>query len=91
MSPFIAILTGCIFLLSIGMILMLIRFIKGPRLPDRIVALDLFSSALLGVLAIFAVISGVKGYLDIALVFALITFLGTMTFAYYLAKDQKEE
>ena len=78
-------------MLSLGMVFMLIRFIKGPSLPDRIVSLDLFSTALIGFLAIYAVISGGKGYLDIALVFSLITFLGTMAFAYYLGKGKNNE
>jgi len=87
MSSFMIVLSGCIFLLTLGIVLIFIRFVRGPSLPDRIVALDLLSTVLIGILAIYALVSGVNSYFEIALVFSLITFLGTMAFAYYLGKN----
>jgi len=77
--------------LCICMVLILYRFIKGPSLPDRVIALDVFSAQLLGVLAIYSIISGVRDYLDVAIVLSLVTFMGTMAFAYYLLQDKKKD
>lgn len=80
-----------IVILVICMILIIIRFIKGPSLADRVVALDVFSATLLAVLAIYSVLSGVRTYLDVAIVLSLVTFTGTMAFAHYLIHEKKKD
>ena len=70
-----------------SMVLIFIRIIKGPDLVDRIVATDVFSANLIGLLILYSLISGNLVYLDIALVISLIAFLGTMAFAYFLIKE----
>jgi multicomponent Na+:H+ antiporter subunit F len=72
------------------MILTLIRFIKGPSLPDRVISLDVFSGNLLVVLAIYSILSGEKAYLNVALTMSLVAFVGTMTFAYYLVQKRNQ-
>ncbi|NBC09782.1 MAG: hypothetical protein GVY26_21555 [Bacteroidetes bacterium] len=71
-------------IISISTLLTLIRFVKGPSLPDRVISLDVFSANLLAVLAIYSVLAEQKAYLNVALIMSLIAFVGTMTFAYYL-------
>jgi multicomponent Na+:H+ antiporter subunit F len=70
-----------------SMVLIFIRIIKGPDLVDRIVATDIFSANLIGLLILYSLISDNLVYLDIALVISLIAFLGTMAFAYFLIKE----
>lgn len=91
MSIYTLVLEIAIGLLCIGLVLTLVRFIKGPSLPDRIIALDLLSSILIGVLVIYAIVSGVRPYIDVALVLSLVTFLGTMVFANYLLEENKRK
>ena len=91
MSIFYISLTVAIVVLFLGLVLIIIRFIKGPSLPDRVISLDLFSSTLLGILAIYSIVSGVRSYLDVALVLSLVTFLGTMVFANYLIQEKKKK
>jgi len=81
--------------IAIGMIiistfLVLIRFVKGPSLPDRVISLDVFSANLLAILAIYSVLSEEKAYLNVALIMSLIAFVGTMTFAYYLVQQRQK-
>ncbi len=78
-------------IISVSMILTLIRFIKGPSLPDRIISLDVFSANLLVVLAIYSILSEEKAYLNVALTMSLVAFVGTMTFAYYLVQKRNKE
>jgi multicomponent Na+:H+ antiporter subunit F len=77
-------------IISASMILTLIRFIKGPSLPDRVISLDVFSGNLLVILAIYSILSGVKAYLNVALTMSLVAFVGTMTFAYYLVHKRNQ-
>jgi multicomponent Na+:H+ antiporter subunit F len=91
MSFFVTTAYFSIGIISASMIVTLIRFIKGPSLPDRVISLDVFSGNLLVVLAIYSVLSGEKAYLNVALTMSLVAFVGTMTFAYYLVHKRKEE
>lgn len=64
----------------------LYRVALGPSLPDRVVGLDLLSSVTVGFIAVYAVVSGEIIYIDVAMVLALIAFLGTVAFAYFIEK-----
>ncbi len=74
--------------LSLSMLLALLRVILGPTLPDRVVALDLMASLAVGFITTYAVMSGQTIYLDVAIVLALIAFLGTVAFAYFIEKRE---
>jgi multicomponent Na+:H+ antiporter subunit F len=75
-------------LLSLSMLLALLRVILGPTLPDRVVALDLMASLAMGFITMYAVMSDQTIYLDVAIVLALIAFLGTVAFAYFIEKRE---
>lgn len=77
--------------LSLSLIPTLIRFMRGPSLPDRVISLDVFSATLLALMAIYAVITGVQAFLDVAIVLSLVTFIGTMAFAYYLIHQKNRD
>lgn len=91
MSIFELTLSVGIVILVACLVLIIIRFIKGPSLADRVVALDVFSATLLAILAIYSMLSGVRTYLDVAIVLSLVTFTGTMAFAYYLIHEKKKD
>lgn len=73
-------------LLGIGIMLALVRLIRGPDLPSRVVALDLMTTIGIGLIAVYAVITDQLVYLDIAIVLALVSYLGTIAFAFYLER-----
>lgn len=73
-------------LLSAAFFLAFIRLARGPSLPDRVVALDLLASLSVGWIALYAIATNQPIFLDVAIVLALISFLGTVGFAYYIAK-----
>jgi multicomponent Na+:H+ antiporter subunit F len=62
------------------------RLVRGPSLPDRVVALDLFGTLSVGFIAVYSIISDQPVFLDVAIVLALIAFLGTIAFARYVEK-----
>lgn len=68
------------------MVLAFLRLVKGPTLPDRVVALDALATMAIGALVLTAISTGQAVLLDIALAMALITFLGTIALASSLEK-----
>jgi multicomponent Na+:H+ antiporter subunit F len=72
--------------MSLALVLSLARLIRGPSLPDRVVALDLIAVLAVGVIAIYSITTVQPALLDAALVLALIVFLGTVIFARYLER-----
>ncbi len=74
-----------IFLL-LSMFVTLYRFLKGPTLSDRVVAFDVMSVMSVSLLIILALYFQRALYLDIALVFGLIGFLGATIFGRYIEK-----
>lgn len=75
-------------ILGLSVVLTVVRLIRGPSVPDRVVALDLLSSLGIGFIAAYAVLMDQPVLLDIASVTALISFLGVVAFAYYLEKGE---
>ena len=74
-------------MMGVAIILAAVRLIRGPSLPDRVVALDLISILAAGITAIYAIASGQAVFLDVATILALISFLGTVAFARYIEKQ----
>lgn len=74
--------------LSVAMLLAFFRLVRGPSLPDRVVALDLMATLVIGIVAAYSVATGQSAYLDVAIILALIAFLGTVAFAYYIQRGE---
>lgn len=70
--------------LGISSALVFARFLLGPRLEDRVVALDLMTTIVVCIAAVYALRHGATVLLDVAIVFALISFIGTVAFAHWL-------
>ena len=73
-------------LLSIAVLMAFVRLVSGPSLPDRVVALDLISTLSIAIIATYAIGQDQPVLLDVAIVLALLAFLGTVAFARYLEK-----
>lgn len=78
-------------MLTVAMVLVFIRLIRGPSLPDRVVALDLFAILSTAFLTIYAIDTDQLVYLDVAIVMGLIAFLGTVGFALYIERRARDE
>lgn len=62
----------------ISMLLALVRGIVGPTIYDRILAVNMFGTKTVLLIAVLGFLSGRPEFLDIALVYALINFVGTI-------------
>lgn len=77
-------------LLLIAVFLAFIRLLIGPDPADRIVALDLISILIVAFLAAFSTYTGEKSFLDVAIAYALIAFLGTVALARFRERMVKK-
>jgi len=75
--------------LSVSIILIFIRFLMGPKLVDRVIALDLIVTTGIGFISAYSILYNQPTLLDVAMILALIAFLGTVAFTYYIQKENK--
>ena len=75
-------------ILILSMVLTLIRLVRGPGLFNRVVALDLITSIAAGIILVYAVMTGVPAYVDVAVIIFLVSFLGTVAISKYLTKTE---
>jgi multicomponent Na+:H+ antiporter subunit F len=75
-------------LLAIAAALTFVRLAKGPTLPDRVIAIDLIGVLMVCLLVVMAGSTGQGAFLDVAMVVALISFVGTIAYARYIERER---
>ena len=88
---------GVLCVLAVMIILCLVRAVIGPRITDRVVAINMIGTMVMAGIAILSVVKN-EGYLvDICLIYAMISFLAVVvltriyTGVYKEAKSKKSE
>ncbi|MBN2533476.1 MAG: cation:proton antiporter [Spirochaetales bacterium] len=75
------ILIGVLFLCCF---LCIYRIARGPTAPDRTVGIDILGIVIVGFCGVLAVITGKDFFINVALTWALLSFIGTIALAKYL-------
>ncbi|MEX1173412.1 MAG: monovalent cation/H+ antiporter complex subunit F [Chloroflexota bacterium] len=70
-------------MITVSLVLTFVRLVLGPSLMDRVVALELTATLVVGVVAATAIASGTPVLLDVAIALALVAFIGAVAFARY--------
>ncbi|MGD2019766.1 MAG: monovalent cation/H+ antiporter complex subunit F [Thiohalocapsa sp.] len=73
-------------LAGVAFVLALTRFILGPTSADRIIAFDGLTIISITGIVLAALAEGRGIYLDVALVYALLSFLGVIVVARYIER-----
>ncbi len=73
-------------LLTLGVLCCLYRLIKGPSLPDRVLALDTLSTLMVGQFIVLGILYNTRFYFEAALLIALLGFLSTVAVAKFLLR-----
>lgn len=60
------------------------RLLKGPSINDRIAAMDLIASVVMGFVLVYSVMINNSIYFDIPVIISLISFIGTVAVSTYL-------
>ncbi len=80
MNPFM--ITLVLVMLSIA--IAIIRVLLGPTVPDRVVGLDTINTLVIASMILFGVAKEEIIYIDVAIVYALLSYITTLFIAKYL-------
>jgi multicomponent K+:H+ antiporter subunit F len=71
---------------GVAMLLALYRLVRGPTVPDRILALDTLFVATIAQLMLFGIYVGTAVYFEAALIIAMLGFVGTVVLSKYVLR-----
>ncbi len=78
-------------LLLVAMALVLWRLAKGPTAADRVIALDLLSVLMVAFLVAVSIMARQTSYLDVAIAYTCIAFLGTIALARFIQRTSRRQ
>lgn len=78
---------ACLAVLTVAMLLVFVRLRKGPYLSDRVLALDLMTTIVMGIFGAYSIYSRQEVYVDVTVLIALIAFISTVIYAKFIEKD----
>lgn len=81
------ILTIALSVVGLAVLFTVIRLLVGPTVSDRIMALDTFTTITAALLAFISLLLKRSIYMDVALVYAVIGFIGTVFAAKFVERD----
>lgn len=79
---------GAMILLFFSATLTMMRMLLGPTIPDRVVALDALTTTTAGAMVLYGAITEQAVIIDVALVYAVLSYIATLYIARYLVKKK---
>ncbi|WP_044871635.1 K+/H+ antiporter subunit F [Pseudomonas sp. LFM046] len=76
----------CLVMLGLALVLTLARLIKGPCLPDRVLALDTLYVNAIAMLVLYGIWKGSELFFEVALLIAVLGFVSTVAVAKYMLR-----
>lgn len=73
-------------IIAVAVVLAFLRLVRGPSIADRVIALDLLTTIGIGIIVAYAIATDQPAFLDVAIILALLGFLATVAFAYYIER-----
>lgn len=74
--------------ISISIVGLIYRLIKGPSIHDRVIALDAIGINLIALVALTSIVLETSAYLEAILLLGILSFVGTIAFAKFLEKGE---
>ncbi|ART77808.1 Na(+)/H(+) antiporter subunit F1 [Sutcliffiella horikoshii] len=87
-STFDLLLSISLIIISIATLGLVYRVIKGPSVPDRVMALDSIGINLIAITAITSIMLRTDAFLEVILLLGVIAFVGTVAFSKFLQKGE---
>ncbi|MFY3790138.1 Na(+)/H(+) antiporter subunit F1 [Ureibacillus sp. MALMAid1270] len=75
-----------IVIIAISMVALTYRVVKGPTPSDRVIALDALGVTLICIVGLFSILVGTNFFLEIILLLAILSFIGTVAFSKFIEK-----
>ena len=79
-----------VIVIGLSILIIFLRLIVGPSIEDRIVALDLLSANAIAFIVVYSIQKNTTTFLDVGIILALLAFLSTVAFAFYLGRRVKQ-
>ncbi len=73
-------------IILVALLLIFVRFVKGPTLANRIIAFDTLTVGSLGLIALIAVFEQRQLYLDVNIIYGLLSFIAVVVVGKYIQK-----
>ena len=83
-DPDLLVLVGSLVFL---MLLCVLRAIRGPTTPDRVVALDTMNTLVVAAMVLLGTAFGEIVYIDVAMVYAILSFVTTLYISKYMEEN----
>lgn len=78
-------------LITVFILLPLYRLINGPTIPDRVIALDTINTYIVAAMILFGAAFEEIIYIDVAIVYALLSYVATLYIAKYIERSAKNK
>ena len=76
----------CLGMLAVALLLAAARLIKGPSLPDRVLALDTLYINAIALIILYGIWKGTELFFEVALLIAVLGFVSTVAVAKYMLR-----
>lgn len=80
------ILITALFLFALAIGIAAYRIIKGPSMPDRVVALDVIGVNLISVAAVISIVLDTRAFLEVILIVGILAFISTIAFSKFIER-----
>ncbi|MCD4770459.1 MAG: hypothetical protein K8R35_09870 [Bacteroidales bacterium] len=74
-------------IIVLSFLVVIVRFLIGDTVLDRVVALDVLTVSSIGLIVLLAHFFGRVIYIDVSLVYAILSFIGVIVIAKYFEKS----
>ena len=85
-----AVLAAAMAVLAIGSVACLVRAVIGPTHADRLIAANMTGTQVICLICIYAVRSGEHAFTDVALIFAMFSFLASAVLVRIMTERRKD-
>ncbi|RST72758.1 Na(+)/H(+) antiporter subunit F1 [Siminovitchia acidinfaciens] len=79
-------LSTALVLFAIAIAIALYRIIRGPSIPDRVVALDMIVVNLISGIAVISVLLKTKAFLEVILILGILAFISTIALSKFIER-----
>lgn len=79
-------LTVSLVLFALAIAIALYRIIRGPSIPDRVVALDMMVVNLISAIAVISILLKTKAFLEVILILGILAFISTIALSKYIER-----
>lgn len=79
-------MVGSLVLFATAISICAFRIMKGPTMPDRVVALDTIGVNLISIAAVISIVLDTKAFLEVILIIGILAFISTVAFSKFIER-----